>query len=327
MLETQRALRNLDVISLTLMPQPDGIEGVSRLARADHSLPLVGDVVAWAQARGKRVWVTSLGVSTDSSWVGVDQVSQGCMYARGALILGTLGVEHIVYAQIQDNDPTYQIPARCCGLLDVDGQPKASYYMLRSLAGVVNGAYHARVPFQYSGQTYQRPAEADIHSAREEAIEASMRIFTGHAALDEMFTITSPLDTFRTYKVEVFSYWFYAPTAQEYRLVYWLTREQTYPALITLVCENGKLLPFADHLTPQSAYQMLDGVAEKPEFAAAKNMVILSYLGLDTIPSVVSFKANAEVRPQRAELHPVLQSPAFPAASTNPNPDVTSFRR
>ena len=36
---------SVDVIALTLMPQPDGIENRSRLARADHSLPLVGDVV------------------------------------------------------------------------------------------------------------------------------------------------------------------------------------------------------------------------------------------------------------------------------------------
>jgi hypothetical protein len=325
MLETQYALRNIDVIALSLMPQADGIEAVSKLARADHSLPYVGDVVTWAQARGKKVWVTSFGVSTDSSWVGVDQVTQGCMYARGALILGTLGVEHIIYAQVQDNDPTYQIPARCCGLLDVDGQPKASYYMLTSLAGVVTGAYHALVPFNCSGQTYQRPAEADIHSARQEQIEASRRIFTGQAYLEEAYATANPLDTFRTNGVEVFSYWFYAPATQEYRLIYWLTHEQTYPSLITLVCENARLLPFAEHLAPQSAFQMLSGSREQPEFAAAKNMVILYYLGLDTIPSVVSFKASANRKPQRAEQHPALQTPAF--SNQQPNPDVASFRR
>jgi hypothetical protein len=324
MLETQRGLSNLDVIALTLMPQPDGIENRSRLARADHSLPLVGDVVNWAQQRGKKVWVTSLGVSTDSTWVGVDQVSQGCMYARGALILGTLGVERILYAQLQDNDPSYQIPARCCGLLSVDGEQKASYHILRSLAGVVRGAYHAYVPFNYSGQTYQRPAEADIHGARLEQIEASRRVFTGQPLLQDAWAISNPLDTFRTHGIEVFAYWFYSPERQEYRLIYWLTHEQTYPALITLVCENGRLLPFAEHLTPNSAFQMLNGNREQPDFGSAKNMVMLYYMPLDTVPSVVSFKANADTRPQRAELEPKPNPTVGQAA---PNPDVASFRR
>jgi hypothetical protein len=190
----------------------------------------------------------------------------------------------------------------------------------------VTGAYHAQVPFNFSGQTYQRPAEADIHSARQEQIEASRRIFTGEAYLEEAYAEANPLDTFRTHDVEVFSYWFYAPATNEYRLIYWLTREQTYPSLITLVCENGRLLPFADHLAPENAFQMLDGSQEKPAFAAAKNMVILYYLTLDTVPSVVSFKAIDTPKPQRVELNPTFSQPAF-SQSAGPNPDVASFRR
>jgi hypothetical protein len=326
MLENQRALANLDVIALTLMPEPDGIEGISRLAREDHSLPYAGDVVDWALARGKHVWVTSLGVSTDNTWVGVDQPTQASMYARAALILGAIGVERIMYAQVQDNDPTYQIPARCCGLLAADGERKASYYVLRSLASVVTGAYHTNVPFQCSAQTFQKPSAADIHSASEEQIEASRRLFTGQASLeDTAFGLAGPLDTFRTSGVEVFSFWFYAPATQEYRLIYWLTREVPYPALITLTCANGRMVPFASYLAPEAAFQMLDANTHKPEFAAAKNMVILPYLRLDTVPCVVSFKANQFVNmPQRAD-NPVLNSPALP----QPDGDqaVASFRR
>lgn len=321
LLDQQHALRNIDVIALTLFPPNNGIEEFSNEMNSDHSLPHVDEVMSWARQRGKRVWVTSFGVSTVSSWVGVDEVTQGSMYARGALVLGAMGVERVLFAQVQDNDPTYQVPANCCGLLRVDGEPKASYFILRGLNSVVQGAYHASVPFSYSAQTFQRPAEDDIHGYREDQMEYSRRVFMGQTSIaDGAFGIQGPLDTFRTSGIGVFSFWFYAPATHEYRLIYWLAKEQPYPALLTLTCENARLLPFADHLTPARAFQMLEPQAHKADYFSAKNMVFLPYLTLDTVPSVVSFSATE---------NPALRHTDVPAFKSvlQPSDPVASFRR
>jgi hypothetical protein len=150
-------------------------------------------------------------------------------------------------------------------------------------------------------------------------------VFTGQAAgAESAFGVQGPLHPFRTHGVDVFSYWFYAPAAREYRLVYWLTGEQPYPALLTLTCENARLVPLADHLTPAAAYNMLDAFSQKPEFAAARNLLILPYLALDTVPCVISFKAS-----ERAEsAMPRLENPLLQPALGGPVvTDVPSMRR
>jgi hypothetical protein len=319
MLEQQHALRNIDVLALTLFPPKGGIERTNWEIRGEHCLPVVEQVVQWARQRGKRVWVTSFGVSTDSTWVGVDEVAQGSMYARGALVLGAMGVERVLFAQVQDNDPTYQIPAMCCGLLHVDGSPKASFHALRALNGVVQGAFHAVVPFSYSAQTFQRPREQDIRGLREDQMEYSRRIFTGQASIaDSAFGLQGPLDTFRLHDVAVFSFWFYAPAAKEYRLIYWLVDEQPWPALLTLTCENARLLPFEEHLRPLRVYHVLETQPRKADYFSAKNMVFLPYLALDTVPAVVAFGASDRPAPSptaaesfKSVLQPDTPVPAF----------------
>ena len=69
---------------------------------------------------------------------------------------------------------------------------------------------------------------------------------------------------------------------------------------------------------------MLDGNRVKPDLERQKNMVMLYYMPLDTVPSVVSFRANANAKPPRVEL---LPGSADPALTPSPNPDVASFRR
>jgi len=52
--------------------------------------------------------------------------------------------------------------------------------------------------------------------------------------------------------------------------------------------------------------------------------VMLYFLPLETVPEVVSFKANADAHPQAA-INPTLQPPAL--GQPQPNPGVASFRR
>ena len=156
---------------------------------------------------------------------------------------------------------------------------------------------------------------------REDQMEYSRRVFTGQTSIaDSAFGMKGPLDTFATSGVDVFSFWFYSPTAHEYRLVYWLAEEQPYPALITLSVEHPRLKPFIDYLQPLASRQLLQLKAVKPQTFNAENITWLSFLDLDTVPSVVSFKASESPAVARAP----QRQPLNQHAGTEP---VPAFRR
>jgi hypothetical protein len=272
MLEDHYALKNIDVIAFNLFPSPGGIESYSRGNMAEHSLPYMEQAIEWAAARGKPVWVTSFGVSTAYSWVGVDQAAQAAMYARGVLYLGWLGIERVILSSIQDSDPAYKVPFRCCGLLDVQGAPKASFFALRGLNEALRGCYHIEPPFIYQGFTFQQPDAADLF------IEG----WTSEPGEDDV-------GEFQVYGLNVYGFWFYEPAAQQYKFVYWLADDTKFDVLITLnVGHIG--------LDPLSNFGLLDQGTSAVPYAHAKNMVYMPYLSVSTIPAVLSFNINGNGR-------------------------------
>jgi len=272
MLAKQRALSSLDVLAFNLMPPKGGIESIADV-RPEHCLPNMQDAIAWAREHGKRVWVTSFGVSTAYNWVGVDQPEQASMYARGALYLGYIGVERIIFSAIQDSDPDQQQPARCCGLLDVYGAPKASYFALRTLNRAIAGAYHVAPPFLYQGWTYEQPEAKDLLIADE------LKNAPGIDALS----------AFQVHNLQVFAFWFYAPEPQEYRMVYWLSGPRARPTLITL--NLGSI-----GITPLDRFILLDNAPSPVAYEFAQNFLYLPYQPLDEIPGVIRFEVNEHGR-------------------------------
>ncbi len=303
MLELQRAMRNIDVLAFNLYPPKDGVEEVGALRR-EHSLPYMADVLDWAAERGKPVWVTSFGISSDLTWVGVDLPTQAALYCRGALYLGTLGVEHVFLAAIQDSDPAYQSPARCCGLLDTYGDAKPAFYALRSLNDTLRDSYHTEPVFRTLSLTYQQPSTNDYALYSSKAFERSdFGGDSGHIEYmeygDQLMELSGMLDSgpvgqLRVRGLPTYAYWVYSPDSHEYRLIYWISREQNFPTLVTVVCGHQSLLPFGDFISPVRRYGLLDDGAAMPAPRFARNLLYLPFLELDTMPSVICFKVNED---------------------------------
>jgi hypothetical protein len=273
LLEANGALRSIDVLAFGLYPAVDGIETVAYQGMVAHSLPYMQDVMQWARARGKPVWVTSLGVPTsfdDPLGLGVDQVAQASAYARSALILGYLGVERILYASVQDTDPTYQNPAQCFGLLDVTGAPKASYYALKALAQLADGSYQVAPQFKFQSEVYQRLTEADLLNAA-----------TSQAVPED-----NPLAEFEVFDMPVYSFWLYNPARNEYRLAYWLAYDPPLQHLLTLTVHDTDIAALEE-------YQLLDNAPAVVKEMRARNLFRVRYLPLGPVPTVLRF----EVRP------------------------------
>lgn len=276
LLEAQGAMRTIDILAFNLYPTEQGIESYS-FRRREHSLPYMEQAVAWADQRGKAVWVTQFGVSTSYTEAGVDQTTQAAMYTRGALYLGWLGAERVIFASIQDTDPKYEVPSMCCGLIDVAGQPKASFYTLQSLNHAVSGAYHVVPGFQVSAWLYQRPDATDMLMA------AELMDIPEAGALTE----------FRVFGIAVYGFWFYAPAAEEYRMIYWLGRDTAYPTLVTLnLMDRG--------LTPEQRYILLGEQPGPVEYQFGMNSAFLPYLPVGQIPGVLHFKVNEYGRPGKS---------------------------
>lgn len=277
LLERQGALGAFDVTAFNLFPPPDGIETIGRRLRSEHSLAYMEDAVAWSHAHGKQTWVTSLGVSTDLSWVGVDQPTQASLLSRAPLYLGYIGVSRIMFQSIQDSDPSYTRPAACCGVLDVSGQPKASFYALRELNKAVSGAYHASPAFSWEGTTYQQPTAEDLFIAPE------LIGVPGADALSE----------YEVHNLPVYCFWFYAPAEREYRLIYWHSGNSTNRYLISLLFMYGSEQPLIDQLTPIDTALMIDNVPTVISNPIhAQNMLMVERLRLDNIPGVLRFHAS-----------------------------------
>jgi hypothetical protein len=273
MLRNQGALSALDVLAFSLWPPADGVESADARMRREHCLPFMEQVMAWARDNGKAVWVTSLGVSTSYTAVGVDQPEQASIYTRSALYLGWIGVERILFAAIQDSDPTYQKAAQCCGLLDVSGQPKASFVALQALNRAVDGAYHIAPPFLFQGFVYERPEVEDMNSG-------------GDA---DPLLENDQYAEFQVHEIPVYGFWFYARAAQEYRFIYWLGKPMRYPALLTL--NIGHI-----GLTPVDRYILLDNAPSQVDYQLARNFLYLPYQPLDEVPGVIRFEVNENGR-------------------------------
>lgn len=273
MLRNQGALSAIDVLAFSLWPPVDGIETADSKARREHCLPFMEEIVAWARQNGKAVWVTALGVSTCYGWVGVDQPEQASIYARAALYLGWIGVEHIIISAIQDTDPAYENPAQCCGVLDISGEPKASYYALQALNRAVDGAYHVASPFLYQGYVFERPDVEDMIIMPDTSV-----IESGDQYAE-----------FKVHDIPVYGFWFYARGAQEYRFIYWLGKPLRYPALITL--NVGSI-----GLTPVDRYILLDNAPSPVDYQLAQNFLYLPYQPLDEVPGVIRFEVNVNGR-------------------------------
>jgi len=270
MLENQGALDYFDIVAFSAYPPIDGIEAEVAGRRQDHCIPSFDKVCGWASQRGKGVWVTSFGVSTALGGAGVDQLDQASAYARGALWLGFYGVERIFFAAIQDSDPTYTHPALCCGLLDVSGRPKASYRVLTKLNRTVSNAYHVNIKplFTARGAIYQVPDAAELLS-------------TPHEELPEF----DPFAEYMLHGVKVYGFWFYAPDAQEYRLVYWLERDLVYDVMVSIGLGN-------DELVPLEASLLLDDRPTEIESSSVWDMTKVSYVPISTLPGIMRFKVE-----------------------------------
>jgi hypothetical protein len=216
--------------------------------------------------------VTSLGVPTsynDAFSIGVDQVTQASDYARAALILGYLGVERIIYASIQDTDPSYTNPALCCGLLDVTGAPKASYYALKALAQIVDGSYQVAPRFTCDSSTYARYSESDLFNA----------------AQDQAVPEANPNAAFEVHDLPVYAFWLYNSAHREYRLVYWLAYDPPLQHLISLtVYDTG--------VSATQEYQLLDNAPSPLHEMRAQNLLSLQFLPLSLMPTVLHFEVR-----------------------------------
>jgi hypothetical protein len=271
MLAEADALRHLDAIALNLYPTQGAIEQTHSGTLGNHSLPMTAEVVEWAQQHGLAVWVTSFGISTAYNWLGVDQAVQAAQYSRGALYLGWLGVERIIYAQLHDTDPDYRIPGRCMGLIDTSGNGKASFYGLASLAAILNGAYHIRAPFSYEGSTYQLPEADDLWIAAEDGFREALP------------TSDDPIGKFQIRNLPVFAYWLYAPEADEYRMVYWVASQPRYPLLLSLRINTTGLAPV-------ERFILLDNAPARVEHEHAQNFLYIPYQPVSYLPGVIRFE-------------------------------------
>jgi hypothetical protein len=276
LLEVNGALPFIDILAFNLFPPSDGIEGVSRKSMWMHSLPLMERALAWARNRGKAVWVSSLGVPTsygDPHDLGVDQFAQASMYARSAILLGNMGVERIIFAAIQDTDPYYIYPAQCCGVLDVGGAPKASYFALTNLAQLVHEAYQAAPGFVVAQRVVQRLSEADLFNA------AGQGTFEGG----------DPLGEFPVRGIAVYAFWLYNPVLKEYRMVYWLGTDPSTEYLITFTV-------FDSELRALDVRQLLDSTSSEPPQSLAGNLTMVPYQPISSMPTVLRFKVGRDAR-------------------------------
>lgn len=277
MLEEGGALDNIDVLAFNLYPPADGIEHVSRRTRFQHSLRYMEQIMDWCEARGKPVWVTSLGFSTayDITDIGVDQVQQASAYSRAVLFLGWLGVERIIISAIQDSDATMLRPAQCCGLIDGMGNYKASYFALRTLNQTIMNGYQVLPEFKYEVRIYEQPEAYDLVMAQE---------------YDDEFA-PDPIEAFRVYpeQTDLFGFWFYLPEEQQYRLIYWISSDAVFARKLTLTVKPRVLEPVLRYHLLDTGPSPLDGMS-------ARNWVRMKYLPLSTIPGVLQFEVNENGR-------------------------------
>lgn len=272
MLDRQGALQYLDVLALNLTPSMAGLEAVDPKDRMEHSLPYIRQVVEWAWANNKRVWVTNFGVSTCYGWPGVDQVDQAAAYARGALYLGWAGADRIIFASLQDSDPAYKVPVACTGLLDASGMPKASYYTLQRLNSTLEDGYQVEPPMDYRGFTYELPQAIDL------MVEPN----------NELVEI-DPFAEYMVHDVSVFGFWFYYPDRQQYSLIYWLGKDLMYDLRYSVrVYHPG--------LDPLERYILLDANPSPIESQLVVDTLLMQYLPIKTVPGVIRFEVNENGR-------------------------------
>jgi len=273
MLQSQGAMSCIDIIALNLFPPRDGIEGTVNSMMSEHSLPYAGNIVEWAAQRGKRVWVTSMSVSSCYTWGGGDQIEQAQMYSRGALFLGFLGIERIIIGSIQDTDPSFQVPAGNCGLLDITGTPKASYYALRTLNSTIAGAYRVAAPCLHQGATYDQPDSSDMLMAPE---------LIGVEGADVVREN-------RIHDLSIFSYWFYQPESEQYLMIYWLEKERRNNTLLKLIVGHIGL-------TPLEQFILLDNAPSPVRYTGAPTFQYIEYIPLSAMPGVIRFEVNEHGR-------------------------------
>ena len=277
MLEDGGGLQHVDVLAFNLVPPADGIESVSRRARYQHSLPFMREIIEWCSARGKPVWVTSLGFSTsyDITDIGVDQVQQASAYCRAVLYLGWMGVEHIIISAIQDSDASMLRPAQCCGLIDGMGNYKASYYALRTLNQTIEGGYQVLPNFRYSIRVFEQPEAYDVMMSQEFS-----------SGLD-----ISPIESFQVYprSDEMFGFWFYIPDEEQYRLIYWINSEAVFARKLRLTIKPRVL-------EASQRFQLLDTGPSPLDDSGARNFLLLRSLPFSPIPGVLQFEVNENGR-------------------------------
>ncbi len=272
MLANQGALQFIDVLALNLNPSMDGLEVVDTTERVEHSLPYVRQVVDWAWANNKRVWVTNFGVSTCFGWPGVDQVDQASAYSRGALYLGWAGVDRIIFASLQDSDPAYEVPVACTGLLDASGMPKASFYVLQRLNSTLEGGYHVEPPMEYRGFTYQLPQAVDL------MVEP----------INELVEI-DPLAEYMLRDSPVYGFWFYYPESQQYSLIYWLGTDLMYDVRYSVrVLHPG--------LAALERYILLDAHPAPIESQMVVDTMLMQYLPIETVPGIIRLEVKENGR-------------------------------
>jgi hypothetical protein len=277
MLEDGGGLDSIDVMAFNLFPPEDGIEKVSLRARYQHSLPYLKEIMDWCNARGKPVWVTSLGFSTsyDLTKIGVDQVQQASAYTRAVLFLGWMGVERIIISAVQDSDATMARPAQCCGLIDAIGNYKASYYALRTLNETIQTGYQVLPAFKYSVRIFEQPDAYDLVIAQEYQAQLGQ----------------DPIEAFEVYPDpdDLYGFWFYMPQLEQYRLIYWISSDSVFPRKLTLTIHPRVLEPAVQYQMLDTGFAVLSGMK-------ARNKVTMRYLPLSTLPGVLQFEVNENGR-------------------------------
>ncbi len=132
----------VEAIAFNLYPDPAHMEySASYPETASHSLYEAVQSFAALQTYKKPVFVTSLGISNAYAPLGVSQLDQASMIARGTLFLLNNGASRVFLHSLLDTDPDYFQPQQSMGLYAYDGTEKPAASVVRHLAPILRGSY------------------------------------------------------------------------------------------------------------------------------------------------------------------------------------------
>ncbi len=161
-LNSMHIVDRVDAVAFNLFPTSSGMELSSNAPGiiAPHSIYEAGLLFHNLSSNNKKVYVTSLGVSTALPPFGVSQLEQASMLSRASLYLLNLGASRIFLSSLMDTDPFSLTPAESSGLVMADKTPKVSFSVMKNLCSILKGSYFI-VPYYLFQMSNEFPAEGD----------------------------------------------------------------------------------------------------------------------------------------------------------------------